>query len=129
MSFSIHRNGGSSTAVVELSEISVPEASWNGPKKTSRPASVRTVSDRSYHTLGHNGQNESLPTPTTAVEKLQQWNHPTINVYRTMATFWGFLVMGMNDSAYGVGIPSVLCEQRLIFSQGIDPICAKFEAL
>ncbi|KAJ5081278.1 Major facilitator superfamily domain general substrate transporter [Penicillium alfredii] len=33
---------------------------------------------------------------------LEKWNHPRINIYRSFATFWGFLVMGANDAAYGL---------------------------
>lgn len=32
----------------------------------------------------------------------EQWNHPRSNILKTLATFWSFLVMGANDSAYGV---------------------------
>ncbi|KAJ5169242.1 uncharacterized protein N7482_004836 [Penicillium canariense] len=47
------------------------------------------------------GSNES-PNMFHALEK---WNHPRINVYRSLATFWSFLVMGANDAAYGALIP------------------------
>lgn len=34
----------------------------------------------------------------------EKWNDPPINVYRSLSTFWSFLVMGANDAAYGVSI-------------------------
>ncbi|PQE31527.1 hypothetical protein CJF32_00011274 [Rutstroemia sp. NJR-2017a WRK4] len=40
--------------------------------------------------------------PTTAVDALQRWNHPRINVFRVGASFWGFLTIGMNDGSYGL---------------------------
>lgn len=43
-------------------------------------------------------------SPPTAVNALEKWNHPRVNVYRTLATFWTFLVMGANDAVYGVSI-------------------------
>jgi hypothetical protein len=33
---------------------------------------------------------------------LEKWNQNRLNIYRTFATFWCFLVMGANDAAYGV---------------------------
>ena len=50
-------------------------------------------------------------TPSnTAVEVLQKWNSPRINMLRVFATFWSFFVVGMNDGSYGVtpALPSKL---------------------
>jgi hypothetical protein len=33
----------------------------------------------------------------------EKWNDPRSNIMKTLATFCSFLVMGANDSAYGVG--------------------------
>ena len=33
---------------------------------------------------------------------LEKWNQPRVNIHRTFAAFWSFLVMGANDAAYGV---------------------------
>lgn len=46
----------------------------------------------------------ALVPPSTAVEARQRWNHPQINMWRTLATFWSFFIVGMNDGAYGVCI-------------------------
>ncbi|KAL2697544.1 hypothetical protein AAEP93_011448 [Penicillium crustosum] len=35
----------------------------------------------------------------------EKWNHPRSNIAKTLATFWSFLIMGANDSAYGPLIP------------------------
>ncbi|KAL2801916.1 major facilitator superfamily domain-containing protein [Aspergillus granulosus] len=40
-----------------------------------------------------------------AAHEVERWNYPRSNVYKTFATFWAFLVMGANDSAYGPLIP------------------------
>ncbi|KAL2849839.1 major facilitator superfamily domain-containing protein [Aspergillus pseudoustus] len=37
-----------------------------------------------------------------AAHQVERWNYPRANVYKTFATFWAFLVMGANDSAYGL---------------------------
>jgi hypothetical protein len=52
----------------------------------------------SQHSADDTASNES-PDGFAALEK---WNQPQINVYRTFATFFSFLVMGANDAAYGV---------------------------
>ncbi|KAE9367297.1 MFS transporter-like protein [Stipitochalara longipes BDJ] len=43
--------------------------------------------------------------PSTAVEALQKWNSPRINMFRVFATYWSFFVTGMNDGSYGALVP------------------------
>jgi len=46
---------------------------------------------------------ESLtPTNAVAVEQLEKWNNPRMNILRMMASCWGFIIMGMNDAILGV---------------------------
>jgi hypothetical protein len=45
---------------------------------------------------------EFLPQPSTTVSVVERWNHPPINIQRTFATFFAFVIMGANDAAYGV---------------------------
>lgn len=33
---------------------------------------------------------------------VEKWNEPRINMYRTFATFWSFVILGANDAATGV---------------------------
>ncbi|TVY47342.1 Bypass of stop codon protein [Lachnellula occidentalis] len=40
-----------------------------------------------------------------AAPGLEQWNRPRINIYRYLATLYSFVIMGMNDAAYGALIP------------------------
>lgn len=40
--------------------------------------------------------------PQQVFQQAERWNYPRSNTWKTLATFWSFLVMGMNDSAYGV---------------------------
>lgn len=89
---------------MELEELpQLPSAALNNPQ---RPDSI-TSFDRRDSQTGRRPESLSggLPSPTTAVEALQRWNHPRTNTYRSFAAFWGFIVMGMNDAAYGVGLP------------------------
>ena len=49
--------------------------------------------------------NNANSTPATVVSPPQRWNHPRINMWRSFASFFGFVIMGLNDSAYGVCPP------------------------
>lgn len=105
----LRQNGsGSSTCVVEPVELQdianlVPrpeDAKTNGPRSSFHISetlgSERRVSDDADPV-------ENLPSPTTApAEKLERWNAPRTNLWRTLAAFWSFVVMGSNDAAYGV---------------------------
>lgn len=100
--FSSRRSNGSATAVIELDPIqSARELSSKNPTiQLGRFTSRHDTDD-----VGSQGEdrNESLPSPTTeADEVLERWNSPRRNMYRTFACFWGFVLMGMNDAAYGV---------------------------
>lgn len=46
---------------------------------------------------------ETLPQPSTVVSVVERWNHPKVNIFRTCATLFAFMIMGANDAAYGVG--------------------------
>jgi hypothetical protein len=35
-------------------------------------------------------------------ETLERWNSSATNIFRYLAALFGFIVMGMNDAAYGV---------------------------
>jgi hypothetical protein len=50
---------------------------------------------------------EFLPQPSTTVGVVERWNHPRVNIWRTSATFFAFIIMGANDAAYGALIPYV----------------------
>lgn len=54
-----------------------------------------------------NVRDEVEQPPGNAVEALQRWNNPRINILRVLATFWSFLVVGMNDGSYGALVPYV----------------------
>jgi hypothetical protein len=82
-----------------------------GPKplraSLSRPASTRKVPSKNIE--GNEEQygdvRDDLPPPSTAVEALQKWNYPRSNRWRVFATFFAFILFGLNDSAYGVWLP------------------------
>lgn len=102
---------GSSTLVLEPIELHQVKTKQDVPSLSSkRPSSVAgrslgsdtPVSQSSEH---DQDRNETLPSPTTANDAVENWNRPRINMYRVFATFWSFIVMGMNDASYGPLIP------------------------
>ena len=58
---------------------------------------------------------ETSPVPTLVERPQQQWNHPRINVWRTVVACYGLCIMGMNDAAYGVCVSRRRIETLLIF--------------
>ncbi len=50
-----------------------------------------------------NGRLEGSDVPPQhAVSALPAWNQNKANVFKTLATFVAFIIMGANDAAYGV---------------------------
>ena len=49
--------------------------------------------------------NITSPMPILVTEAHERWNYPRINMWRTLVTFFGLFVMGLNDAAYGVCLP------------------------
>ena len=43
--------------------------------------------------------------PEDAVEAFGKWNSSRANVYKTLSTFFGFVIMGANDAVYGAILP------------------------
>lgn len=106
-------NGRSSTSVVEA----IPTEQSIEPQVNRRPStskSLKATTEEGYRRksrdsrdagveVNQDDRREVLPIPTTSSDEIPtQWNHPRINVYRTLSTFWSLFVMGMNDATYGV---------------------------
>lgn len=47
-------------------------------------------------------QDESDRLPRPEALPITQWNHPRINIWRTLTAFLGFFILGAHDGAYGV---------------------------
>ncbi|CAI7571963.1 unnamed protein product [Penicillium crustosum] len=52
--------------------------------------------------LPHSQSGTGSPLGPESFPLLEKWNQPHVNIHRTFATFWSFLVMGANDAAYGL---------------------------
>jgi hypothetical protein len=107
----LHQNGSTSTSImdphapaVELTDVSHYVAKPVDAKlSAAKPPSIN-----SGKMLQEQDPIERLPSPTTQADaKLEQWNAPRGNLWRTLAAFWSFVVMGANDAAYGALIPYV----------------------
>jgi hypothetical protein len=104
----LRQNGGSSTCVVEPVELQ--DVSNLVPRPEDAKVTGSAPSLQIHETLGSQrpvSENidpvENLPSPTTApAEKKERRNAPRKNLFRTLAAFWSFIVMGSNDAAYGV---------------------------
>ncbi len=62
---------------------------------------------------------ESPPTEPALV----RWNKPRINIYRYLAANFSFIIMGMNDAAYGVSLISMPMNVLANKIPGFDSIC------
>lgn len=107
----------SSTCVMELQSVNT---------RHETASTTKGISKQIHRALGRSGSvseevnvqdhDQTLPSPTTAGEMpTEKWYTPRINMYRVFATFWSFVVMGMNDASYGVSI-------------AIEPQCFKANA-
>lgn len=111
MTFQSTPNGGSSTCVIELRDRPRSPARPESVKH-QKPESVRSTRSLTLSQLPDDSSKnddpvDTLPSPTTATEKLQSWNNPRVNAYRTFSAFWSFFIMGANDAAYGALLPYV----------------------
>ncbi|KUJ19598.1 MFS transporter-like protein [Mollisia scopiformis] len=90
-------------------ELQAPSSPYFPDKKRASISGGEHQSEnRSEPKLGHPDvedlREEAIP-PDTAVEALQTWHSPRINMYRVFATFWSFFTVGMNDGSYGALVP------------------------
>ncbi|WPH04453.1 Hypothetical protein R9X50_00734400 [Acrodontium crateriforme] len=99
-----------STTIMEQPDVELEQL--HGGSRTSidhRPSRERYGSKDSTNEARPDGnQTLPLPIPTTTTmttEKLENWNSSRTNFSRVLATFWSFIIMGMNDAAYGPLIP------------------------
>lgn len=69
---------------------------------------------------------EQIDSPieeTQSFETLERWNKPRINLYRYLASLYSFVIMGMNDAAYGVSSDQAHQNAILTSLKGSHTIC------
>jgi hypothetical protein len=84
---------------IELAAI--PEDSSESGQRTLRATDPESVRE------------EAVP-PRTAVNALQKWNSPRVNMWRVFAAFWSFFVLGMNDGSYGVSYNTLIGDRNVL---------------
>ncbi|KAH7127609.1 MFS transporter [Dactylonectria macrodidyma] len=77
----------------------VEERSMEGPSLTSQGSSPRTVLYPPPQEL------TQAPKALEGTGQPDIWNAPKSNIVSIIATFWSFLLLGMNDSSYGILLP------------------------
>ncbi|KAI0451318.1 major facilitator superfamily domain-containing protein [Xylaria acuta] len=109
MASQFHQNGGSSTAVIEIEPVYLsPLPSKNRSAETTTPPSPpdsstrRASTDEEKQDQDTDGGGGASPTPPAGTDVKERWNYPRTNTPRLGACFYSFLVMGANDSAYGL---------------------------
>jgi hypothetical protein len=105
---------GSATCVVELDSVAPPKSTVQQPTPALSIKSSSLSIEQRLSISPKDGERRDfdLPAPSTAVSQVKQWNSPRINMWRVFATFYSFIILGMNDAAYGVSAPRVNGTQR-----------------
>jgi len=93
--------GGSITTTFAMERLN----SHNGSQKQHANSETLNLSDSAEHQHRHTQDELSDGQGMAAPGALQRWNHPDGNVLRVASAFWCFIVLGMNDAAYGALIP------------------------
>jgi hypothetical protein len=92
-----------STSVIEMEPIHLPSSSKAVGNTSPLPPQEPLRHSEFAAAEGAAIDGEELPPPGTAANVVQRWNYPRSNTTKIAACFWGFVVMGANDAAYGVG--------------------------
>ncbi|KAK7415558.1 hypothetical protein QQX98_005804 [Neonectria punicea] len=88
--------------------MTTAEQSSSAVEMQPMPASSQHDAEKAEEAVASGDQeprSSGTSVPSDAVVALSRWNSPPINKYRTAATFWSFLVVGMNDGSYGALVP------------------------
>lgn len=68
--------------------------------------------------------NRKSENPTNGPLPLEKWNSSTTNICRVVAANYSFIILGMNDAAYGVSSNEAVGNNYLANKiQGLNPIC------
>ena len=86
------------------SPVVIPEVIDSSLHPFNRHDKIVSNADNSDKHVSKVVEEVSATSPTVTLEDgaHERWNHPRINLWRTLATFLGLFVMGLNDAAYGV---------------------------
>lgn len=94
----IHQDEKPDTGAIEL-----PSA--NSPAQSSSKATLNDTIVEQYGTkeASISGQAEESPASTVyQYPPAERWNYPRKNIGKSLVAFYGLIIMGANDAAYGV---------------------------
>lgn len=105
-----------STTTITSTQLHTPASDYElqGGVNSKGPTPYRSSIHSSRNSVRSVRQEEQeaadgpgLPPPSTAVDQvvLERWNYPPENKLGVAATFYAFLVFGLNDASYGPLIP------------------------
>ncbi|KXT12859.1 hypothetical protein AC579_5380 [Pseudocercospora musae] len=97
------RHGPSSTVVLETIGLETVSQKRDSPRSKRPSLSGRSLG--SYRPDEEQSPIDALPSPTVATEPVERWNQSRRNIYKSSASFWAFVIMGLNDATYGAIIP------------------------
>lgn len=85
------------------------------------------VSYGSYQADGRDRDNVREAGDSYSRQQPERWNEPSVNLWRVLATFYSFIVVGANDGAYGVSGSQKSIPRELVLigllSVGHDSLC------
>lgn len=92
-------------------------------EEDEKEVTAANLGDKSGETV--EDSNEEAEDSPNEINKLEQWNHPRINMYRYLNTLFCLILMGMNDAAYGVSLSKAISKEQLTFYLGFNSICRR----
>ena len=82
------------STLLELKIPQSPQHSADSPSRIGQDTLTAGKNTRESHAEPQNSANDVPDVP--------RWNQPRIHLWRTLAAFLGFFIMGSNDAVYGV---------------------------
>lgn len=114
----VDSGGGSSTLVVEPPARSQRILNGDGTDDITDSMHDEQRDGSISPTLEDGSGSQTPDSLLNESEALPQWNHPSINVWRFMATNYSFIILGLNDASYGVSF-SIKPLNTLFFLLGL----------
>lgn len=105
---------GSSTTVIELPSRAAASTSVGNatgvlgkvqePRVSGERLGGAGDTNRSAHSLFDQIESGNFEATDGTFVEAEKWNSSRVNMFRVGATFWSLMIMGANDSAYGVSV-------------------------
>lgn len=122
-----NNSNGSSTMVIELQPQQQQQPGSDQSHTVildTQPIETQRVNSQQEDDAEHRqtDMGEAPSVPPTAVPSLQKWNGSRENVWRLLATFVSFMLIGANDASYGVSHSIIRYDSYIKNSPNIDKV-------